>query len=277
VADSKQAEKTYLSTAGTERWERVKPFSSPGHDDVAEGARLIHDFGAALQCLRPSPGSRVLDLGAGSGWVSEWLRRFNVETVTVDIAVSMLGVARTRLGPKAWIIAGDLEQLPLAAGSVDHAICLNALHHVPDTVAALRETWRVLRPGGRLVVGEPGRGHEEGGTSRAASDAFGVQERALPPDVLLDACRAAGFSRSVVKPLLSGVEWYEVEPARWARWRRHAGTRRPLRAARRVGRALIEFAGWGKNGPAFEDAIGMELVRIVHDAADSHPVVLATK
>jgi tocopherol O-methyltransferase len=84
--------------------------------------------------------------------VSEWLRRYNVETVTIDIATNMLGVARTRLGPEAWLVAGDMEQLPLATGSVDHAICLNALHHVPDTVAALRETWRVLRPGGRLVV-----------------------------------------------------------------------------------------------------------------------------
>jgi hypothetical protein len=40
---------------------------------------------------------------------------------------------------------------------------------------------------------------------------------------------------------------------------------------------LLEAAGWGKNGPAFEDAIGMELVRIVHAAVDTHPFVLATK
>jgi hypothetical protein len=80
-----------------------------------------------------------------------------------------------------------------------------------------------------------------------------------------------------VKPLLSGVPWYEVDSARWTRWRRHAGTRRPVRAAGRIARALLEAAGWGKNGPAFEDAIGMELVRIVHAAVDTHPFVLATK
>ena len=277
MADSKQAEKTYLDRAGTERWERVKPFSSPGHDDVAEGARLIHDFAAALSCLRPAPGARVLDLGAGSGWVSEWLGRFNVQTISVDIATNMLGVARTRLGARAWIVVGDLERLPLAAASVDHAICLNALHHVPDTAAALRETFRVLRSGGRLVIGEPGRGHDVNETSQGAADAFGVQERALPPEALFDGCHAAGFSRVVVKPLLAGVPWYEVDAPRWARWRRHAGTRRPARAAGRIGRALLEAAGWGKNGPAFEDAIGMELVRIVHNATDDHPLIVATK
>jgi hypothetical protein len=40
---------------------------------------------------------------------------------------------------------------------------------------------------------------------------------------------------------------------------------------------LLEALGWGKNGPGFEDAIGMELVRIVHNATDDHPLVVATK
>ena len=122
AADSKHAEQAYLERARTERWEHVKPFSSPGYDDVEEGARLIHDFAVALLCLEPKPGEHVLDLGAGSCWVSEWLRRFNVETVSVDIALDMLRVGQSRLGSDARVVVGDLEALPLATESVDKAV-----------------------------------------------------------------------------------------------------------------------------------------------------------
>lgn len=274
---SRQAEKDYLSRAGTGRWERVKPFSSPGYDDVREGARLIHDFAIALYCLEPAPGARVLDLGAGSCWVSEWLARFNLRTLSVDIAPDMLAVGRERLGRTAWLAAADLERLPLASSSVDHAVCLNALHHVPDAAAALAEAHRVLRPGGRLVVSEPGRGHEQAAASQDAVEGYGVQERELPPEVLLDGCRAAGFSRVLLKPLLSAVPWYNIDAHRWRRWHRHAGTRRPLRAAGRFYRALLEGLGIGKRGAGFEDALGMELIRIVDGAMDSHPIVVAIK
>ncbi len=51
-------EKHYVTRAGTERWERVKPFSTPGHDDVAHASQLVHDFGVALAVLEPKPGER---------------------------------------------------------------------------------------------------------------------------------------------------------------------------------------------------------------------------
>ena len=261
--DSKQAEKAYLARAGTDRWERVKPFSSPGHDDVLEGARLIHDFAVALLCLEPKPGERVLDLGAGSCWVSEWLRRFNVETVSVDIAVDMLRVGRDRLGDRAWLVAGDMEQLPLADASVDKAVCLNAFHHVPDGAAALAEIHRVLRPCGRVLLSEPGRGHANAATSVEAVGEWGVQERDVIASALVDACAQAGFARVTLKPLAYTVPWFEIDQARWARWQRYAASRRPLRAAGRIWRAAVEALGLGKQGAAFEDTLGMELVRIV--------------
>ena len=276
TADGKQAEKDYLSRAGTARWERVKPFSTPGHHDVAEGARLIHDFAMALLCAEPAPGARILDLGAGSCWVSEWLARYNLRPVSVDIAADLLAIGRQRMGPQAWIVAGDLERLPMAAASVDHAVCLNALHHVPDTVAALSEARRVLRPGGRLVLSEPGRGHQAQSASQVAAGEWGVQERDLPPEVLLDACRRAGFPHVALRPLTAAVPWYEVEAERWQIWHRLAGTRRPRRALGRIGRALLEGLGAGKRGPAFEDALGMELTRIVAGATETHPFVVAT-
>jgi len=274
---SKQAEKAYLSRAGTSRWEHVKPFSSPGHDDIAEGARLIHDFAVMLSCLRPAPGDRVLDLGAGSCWVSEWLRRYNIETISADIAIDMLRVGRARLGPEALVVAADAEALPLASESVDHVVILNAFHHLPDGPAALREIHRVLRPGGRLFLGEPGRGHADASSSVDAVDAYGVQEEDVIASTLVADCRRAGFARAVLKPLVYTVPWFEIDEARWTRWQRFAARRRPLRALDRVWRALADAAGLSKHGAGFEDTLGMELVRIVEGAIGHHPIVLAEK
>lgn len=275
--DSKQAEKAYLARAGTGRWERVKPFSSPGHDDMAEGARLIHDFAVMLACLAPKPGDRVLDLGAGSCWVSEWLGRFGIRTVSIDIATDMLRVGRERLGGAAWIVTGDAERLPLAPASIDHAVVLNAFHHVPDGPAALAELHRVLRPGGRLFLGEPGRGHAEADTSVGATDHYGVQERDVIASTLLDDCLRAGFCRAVVKPLTHTVPWFEVDADRWHRWQQHARQRRPLRALARIRRAVADLLGLGKQDAGFDDTLGMELIRILEGAIAHHPMVLAEK
>jgi hypothetical protein len=139
------------------------------------------------------------------------------------------------------------------------------------------EVHRVLRPGGRVVFGEPGRGHADHAQAQTATGEWGVQERELPPEVLLDACHRAGFCHVAVKPLTAAVPWYEVDAQRWRQWHRHAATRRPLRAVGRMSRAVLEAFGLAKGGVGFEDALGMELIRIVGGAMDSHPFVVATK
>lgn len=274
---SKQAEKEYLARAGTARWERVKPFSSPGYDDVAEGARLIHDFAVMLACLAPRPGQRILDLGAGSCWASEWLTRYGIEAISADIATDMLRIGRDRIGPGARLVAADAEALPLAAESVDHVIVLNAFHHWPDGARALAEIHRVLRPGGRLFLGEPGRGHADASSSVEATGAYGVQEEDVIASTLVADCRQAGFARVVLKPIAYTVPWFEIDADRWDRWQRFARRRRPLRALDRIGRALADALGLGKADAGFEDTLGMELVRILEGAVGHHPIVLADK
>jgi SAM-dependent methyltransferase len=266
-----------MERAGTERWERVKPFSTPGHDDVAQAAQLVHDFGVALSILEPKPGQRVLDLGAGSCWVSEWLQLLNVDTISVDLSHSLLRIGRSRLRPGSAVVCADLEALPLADRSCDLAVCLNALHHVPDRPSALDSIRRVLRPGGRVLFSEPGEGHADAQSSRTAIEAFGVQEEDVPPAELLTACEAAGFSEVRLVPFAHVIAHYGVGASEWHRWTRLAGHKRPRRALRKMARAVLELLGLGKEGPMFEEALGMQLVRLAHAASKHHPVVVARR
>ncbi len=276
-AASKQAERQYLRRAGTEDWERTKPFVRPGMPFEPGGLRLIADFAAALDCLSPQPSDVVLDLGAGSCWASEWLQRLGLRTISVDIAEDMLRIGRERLRSHSALVAGDLEALPLRPACADKAICLNAFHHLPHPEAALRELCRVLRPGGAVVFSEPGIGHADQPHSVHARDEFGVQERDVPVDELVDQCLAAGFTDVRVKPLVYVIPWFDLDRHAWSAWERRASVKRPQRALQKIWLAVLELCGLGKRGALVEQTIAMDLVRVLKHAMEDHPVIVARK
>lgn len=98
----------------------------------------------------------VADLGCGTGNGSECLSPYVERVIAVDSSLPMLDAARKRLvgRPNVEFRAGNLESLPLADGSVDAAVCMLVLHHLPEPEAAVREMARVLRPerGGVALV-----------------------------------------------------------------------------------------------------------------------------
>jgi len=276
-SDSKQAERSYLRRAGTDEWERTKPFVRPGAAFDPEGLRLIADFAAALQCLAVRPADLVLDVGAGSCWVSEWMDRLGLRTVSVDISEDLLRIGRHRLGTGARVIAGDLEALPLAPASVDKAICLNAFHHLPHPEPALAELHRVLRPAGTVVFSEPGVGHAEQPHSVKAVSEYGVLERDVRVGELLRQCLGAGFTDARVKPLVYTVPWFDLDLETWRAWDARAGVKRPRRALQKMWYALLELFGAGKRDTLVEETLGMDLVRLLKHAMADHPVVVARR
>jgi SAM-dependent methyltransferase len=274
---SKQAEREYLRRAGTADWERTKPFVRQGTPFEPGGLRLIADFGAALECLSPTPSDVVLDLGAGSCWASEWLQRLGLRTISVDIAEDMLRIGRERLGNQSALIAGDLEALPLRSECADKAICLNAFHHLPHPDAALREICRVLKPGGAVVFSEPGIGHANQPHSVHAAGEFGVLERDVPVGDLMNQCLGAGFTNVRVKPLAYVVPWFDLDPDAWSAWDRRASVKRPQRALQKMGLAVLELCGLGKGGALVEQTLAMDLLRVLKHAMEDHPVIVARK
>lgn len=118
--------------------------------------------------LPPAPpgGRRVLDAGCGTAGTTVWLRRYG-QVVGVDLAAEAApwwrerGLAR---GARAAVSA-----LPFPAATFDLVTCFDVLYHrrVTDDAAALAEFWRVLRPGGCLLLRVPAYDWLQGGHDAA--------------------------------------------------------------------------------------------------------------
>jgi SAM-dependent methyltransferase len=278
MTDSKAAEKEYLSRSGSLAWEQVKPFSPAATDTLRESLRLMHDFAVAVSALDATPNHRILDLGAGSCWTAEWLSRLNLRVTAIDIAFDMLRVGRGRVaGLTTSLVGADLEQLPFRDRSFDRALCLNALHHLPRPADALREISRVLDDNGRLVLVEPGSGHASADTSREAVRAYGVLEQELEATKLMALCRAAGFATVVVRPLSYMTGEIELTLDELSRWRSWTRTMRPVRAGRKMWRAVLEMFGLRKDGVLLEEAMSMWTSRVLMRHLGEQSVVVAHK
>jgi SAM-dependent methyltransferase len=182
------------------RYSLTKPFG-PGHRE--QNTRLLHSFLVLAEQLDAPLGARVLDLGGGGGWVSELLGKLGYRPITVDIAPALLRVARarfTRDQQRGRLVNADMTALPFADGSVDAVIVIDALHHVPDVGAVFREAHRVLSPGGRFLLAEPGEGHAEAEKSRAEQADHGVCESEIHPFEAIRHGEVAGFDAVRIVP-----------------------------------------------------------------------------
>jgi ubiquinone/menaquinone biosynthesis C-methylase UbiE len=113
------------------------------------------------EILEPRPGERMLEVGPGTGYyalpVASWLAP-NGRLDVVDLQQEMLdhtsGRAREQGIGNLVPTRADATSLPYQDGSFDAAYLVAVLGEIPDQGAALRELRRVVRPGGRIVVGE---------------------------------------------------------------------------------------------------------------------------
>jgi SAM-dependent methyltransferase len=99
---------------------------------------------------------RLLELGCGTGAELDQIRRRrpDVELVGVELSPTHVAAARRRVGGFAGVLRADATRLPLPDRSVDQAITIWVLEHVPDPGAVVAEALRVLRPSGTLVCTE---------------------------------------------------------------------------------------------------------------------------
>ena len=102
--------------------------------------------------LDPTSDGKMLDIGGGTGRVASVLQSHLSEVVVLDISSGMLVQARKK-GLSA--LQGYSEALCFADNSFERIIMVDAFHHIVDGRKTLAEMWRVLKPGGKIVIHEP--------------------------------------------------------------------------------------------------------------------------
>jgi ArsR family transcriptional regulator len=106
--------------------------------------------------LRLMPPMVIADMGAGEGTFALLLAQRAMKVIAVDTSAKMIEVAREqalRHGVKnIEYRLGDMEEVPIEDGAVDLVFFSQSLHHALHPERALQEAWRILLPGGRIVI-----------------------------------------------------------------------------------------------------------------------------
>lgn len=102
-------------------------------------------------------GKEVLDVGCGQGILLNYLPSLGASVTGVDMSRESIrralnGARELGHADRVRAFEADAERLPFPDDSFDAAVSFGVLHHTPDTAAAVREIWRVLRPGGAALV-----------------------------------------------------------------------------------------------------------------------------
>jgi SAM-dependent methyltransferase len=108
-------------------------------------------YNASFFELLPPPVGLTIEIGCGEGRVARDLRELGHDVVGID-AVPKLVQAAAQADPGGEYLVADAAELPFEDASFDLAVAYNSLMDVDDMAGAVREAWRVLRPGSRFGI-----------------------------------------------------------------------------------------------------------------------------
>jgi SAM-dependent methyltransferase len=191
------ADEYYVKNVANSDYYFAKPLTN-----IDECPDFLICFAQMVGSIRPLPGMRVLDFGAGTGWTSRFLTQLGCEVVAVDVSPTALKIAEqlferlpvvgNRPAPTFQVFDG--RRLDLEDDSVDVVFCFDAFHHIPNPAHILQEFGRVLKDGGVAGFNEPGPRHSETAQSQFEMKNYVVIENDIDMQAIWPWAQAAGFT-----------------------------------------------------------------------------------
>ena len=152
-------------------------------DDVLRARAITHLV---------DPGQTVADIGTGTGVLALELARLGLHVIAVDASRRMLDAARAKMAAEnienVELREGDATDLPIANEEIDAALAHMVLQYLAAPADAIREMARVVRRGGRIVIVDFVRHHQEW-----MRHELGVQWQGFAPEEILEWLTAAGL------------------------------------------------------------------------------------
>lgn len=215
--DYKRAAVEYLGRLSEERSHhlRTKPFYNLAHKPVKykgdgmdeDTHRHLCDFANMAVTLALPAGAKILDVGCGSGWLSEYFARLGYQVKGIDISPDLIEMSRDRVARvpfgvdhetplRCEFAVHDVELAPLNE-KFDLVICYDSLHHFVDERAVMAHLAAMLEPGGLLFILEGQKPDDDSVTAEELRDVmreFGTLESPFSNDYLRTLVADNGFA-----------------------------------------------------------------------------------
>ena len=131
-------------------------FNAHRKSRLARGGYWRADYRSVMKEIERFQPANLIDIGCGpGGFLCAVQKRFpDIQLNALDLSEEMVRETQERLGPSAVAIVGDSERMPLESEQYEIVTCNMSIHHYPHAQDAVNEMYRILKPGGTLLLND---------------------------------------------------------------------------------------------------------------------------